>query len=319
MQIVLIYALPLTLGLIMFLLGLGLRQDAFARVFEYPRAYLTGVAAQTFMIPVLAFLAVWVLGMASWSHDTYPTGSLALAVMILALCPGVPMAAVLARFARGDVALSICLTASSALIAILTIPWGLQFLARLYLDASLAAVSVFTPMMRLFMIMTVPLIFGMGFRSLFPGAAINLLNLLGVPIVLLFFGIVYAALIASVDLVIISLTTFGPALILLMSATFAGVWGLARWAQLTFSQTTSLILAVCLQNGTVGMTLGVVLAFELVGEMGRGPLSMAAALYGLFGYLVFVPVAFWRRQRAKQLGFADGQQAADERQSALQI
>ena len=105
--------LPVALAFIMFSLGLGLTFDDFVRVATRPRDFLVGAASQIVLLPVVAFVlaSVWPI-----------SPELALGVMIIAAAPGGVTSNILTAFARGDVALSISLTAVISLLSVITIP-----------------------------------------------------------------------------------------------------------------------------------------------------------------------------------------------------
>ena len=105
--------LPVALAFIMFALGLGLTFADFARVARQPRDFLIGAASQLILLPAIAWLLVSV-----WSLPP----ELALGVMIIAAAPGGVTSNILAALARGDIALSISLTAVISLVCVITIP-----------------------------------------------------------------------------------------------------------------------------------------------------------------------------------------------------
>jgi bile acid:Na+ symporter, BASS family len=105
--------LPLALFAVMLGMGLGLRIEDFTRVLVYPKAVVVGLLAQLVMLPILGFALASIFPL---------TPELAVGVMILAACPGGPTSNLLTYLARGNVALSITLTAMSSLITVFTIP-----------------------------------------------------------------------------------------------------------------------------------------------------------------------------------------------------
>ena len=110
--------LQIDLAFIMFALGLGLTFSDFTRVAKQPRDFVVGLLSQIFLLPAMAFLLVslWQL-----------TPELALGVMIIAAAPGGVTSNLLTAFARGDVALSISLTAIISLLSVITIPLIVMF------------------------------------------------------------------------------------------------------------------------------------------------------------------------------------------------
>ena len=105
--------LPLALAFIMFYLGLTLRVNDFRLVLQRPRALLAGLAGQLLMVPLLGWLVAWTSGL---------DPVMAVGLMVLAACPGGVSSGLLTHLARGDVALSISLTAITSIAAMLTLP-----------------------------------------------------------------------------------------------------------------------------------------------------------------------------------------------------
>ena len=104
---------PLALALIMLGLGLGLSTEDFIKVLKNPKIFLIGVFAQIILLPLVAYILVTIINL--------PV-AIALGLMIIAAAPGGVTSNVMTKFAKGDVALSISLTAISSLISIISVP-----------------------------------------------------------------------------------------------------------------------------------------------------------------------------------------------------
>ena len=104
---------PIALAIIMFGLGLGLTVEDFKRVLKYPRDFFVGFLCQVILLPIIAFILIHII--------TLPP-EIALGVMIIASAPGGVTSNVLTKFADGDVALSVSLTAIVSLLCIFTVP-----------------------------------------------------------------------------------------------------------------------------------------------------------------------------------------------------
>lgn len=150
--------LPMALAFIMFSLGLGLTLDDFARVVKQPRDFLVGAVSQIAILPIVAFLlaTLWPL-----------PPEIALGVMIIAAAPGGVTSNLLTSFARGDVALSISLTAVISLLSVITIPFIVVFSYNYFLDGTLGDdLSIGKTAVSVFVIVTVPVLLGMLLRNL---------------------------------------------------------------------------------------------------------------------------------------------------------
>ena len=113
---------PIALALIMFGLGLGLTTQDFKRVIKYPKDFLVGLICQLIILPIVAYILIIILRI--------PV-ELALGVMIIAAAPGGVTSNVMTKFANGDVALSISLTAVISLISIFSVPFIILYSAKL--------------------------------------------------------------------------------------------------------------------------------------------------------------------------------------------
>lgn len=156
MGIVTDVVLPIVLAFIMFALGLGLTFKDFARVAAHPRDFFVGALSQILLLPVVAFvlISVWPL-----------QPELALGVMIIAAAPGGVTSNILTAFARGDVALSISLTAVVSLLSVITIPIIVVFsYTHLMGSDSGANVSIARTAISIFLIVTIPVLLGLVVR-----------------------------------------------------------------------------------------------------------------------------------------------------------
>jgi len=148
---------PIALALIMLALGLGLSVDDFSRVLRQPKDFLVGLLCQLILLPIIAFILVKIYN---------PPLELALGVMIIAAAPGGVTSNVLTKFSNGDVALSISLTAIISLISIISVP------LIIFQSADLLGVTGFNEnismvgiAMKMFLVVTVPVILGMLIRK----------------------------------------------------------------------------------------------------------------------------------------------------------
>jgi len=158
--------LRLSLAFIMFALGLGLTGADFLRVLKQPKDFFVGAICQVILLPVIAFtlLVIWPF--------PFSTG-LAVGVMIIAVAPGGVTTNLLTSYSRGDVALSISLTAVMSLLSVITIPFILlKSLNLLGAENIIANISVKEMALGIFLIVTVPAILGMLFRKFASNVAI---------------------------------------------------------------------------------------------------------------------------------------------------
>ena len=148
---------PIALALIMLTLGLGLTTSDFTRVIKRPKDFLIGLICQVILLPIIAFVLIKILNVQS---------ALALGIMIIAAAPGGVTSNILTKFANGDVALSVSLTAIISLLSILTVPFiviksadllDINYLSK---EISMSGISI-----KMFLVVTLPVVIGMLIRK----------------------------------------------------------------------------------------------------------------------------------------------------------
>ena len=176
---------PIALALIMLGLGLGLTIQDFTRVAKQPKDFLVGLICQLILLPIIAFILIKLLNTPM---------ELALGVMIIAAAPGGVTSNVLTKFAKGDVALSVSLTAIISLISIVSVPF-IVFKSADLLQVSYASsdISMIGISSKMFLVVTLPVIIGMIIRKLATNfVASNALLVQRISIIL--FAIVFLAI-----------------------------------------------------------------------------------------------------------------------------
>ena len=148
---------PIALALIMLALGLGLTGQDFLRVVTQPKDFLVGLICQLILLPIIAFLLLKIFNLPL---------EIALGVMIIAAAPGGVTSNVLTKFANGDVALSISLTAIISLISIISVPFIVFKSAELLEVAEISKeISMIGISMKMFLVVTLPVLIGMLIRK----------------------------------------------------------------------------------------------------------------------------------------------------------
>ncbi len=148
---------PIALALIMLALGLGLTGQDFLRVAKQPKDFLVGLICQLILLPIIAFLLLKIFSLPL---------EIALGVMIIAAAPGGVTSNVLTKFANGDVALSISLTAIISLISIISVPFIVFKSAELLEVTEVSKeISMIGISMKMFLVVTLPVIIGMLIRK----------------------------------------------------------------------------------------------------------------------------------------------------------
>ena len=236
---------PLALALIMLTLGLGLTGQDFLRVIKQPRDFIVGLICQLILLPIIAFILIKVFNSPL---------ELALGVMIIAAAPGGVTSNVLTKFANGDVALSVSLTAIISLISILSVPLivfksaDLLNISNITNEISMIAIS-----MKMFLVVTLPVLIGMLIRK-FATNFIMMKSQLIERISVLLFVIVFAAIwIEEWENIIGYIQQAGLiTLVLNILMMFVGYY-VAKFLASGVARRKSISLECGLQNGTLAV------------------------------------------------------------------
>lgn len=157
---------------LMFLLGTDLNKDSFTNVARNPRAVIIGMTGQLLILPVIAFVLACLLKL----PPVYFMG-----IMLIACCPGGSSSNVFSMLAKGDVALSVTLTAISSIVTMFTIPAIMEFVSNFVSEQS--GIDINLPFGKLIVqnivLLFVPLILGILFRKFYPDTAAKVNKILG--------------------------------------------------------------------------------------------------------------------------------------------
>ncbi len=148
---------PIALALIMLGLGLGLTAQDFTRVLKNPKDFIIGLICQLILLPIIAYILILIF--------KTPI-ELALGVMIIAAAPGGVTSNVMTKFAKGDVALSVSLTAIISLISIISVPFIVLKSADLFGVSNISQEITLTGVaLKMAGVVAVPVIIGMIIRK----------------------------------------------------------------------------------------------------------------------------------------------------------
>ncbi len=285
MDLLINVGLPISLAIIMLSLGIGLEAADFRRVLARGYPFAIGAISQVVLIPLAAFATVTLFGLPA---------EIAVGVMLLSFCPGGVTSNILAKFAKGDVALSVSLTAVISLLSIVTVPILAAWSIDHFMGEAAPKVSISALATALFLITTLPVAIGVAIRHFARGFAIWVDGPLSTLASILFVLIVAAALAGNWQFFIQNLSSIGAALIALNVALLLIGLGLARIANLTWSEAKTISVETGIQNSAMGITLAALITGTTTGF---SPLAVPAAVYGITMYVVVTPFILWFRSR----------------------
>ncbi|MDC0232920.1 bile acid:sodium symporter family protein [Pelagibacteraceae bacterium] len=277
MNIVTDVVLPIALAFIMFSLGLGLSISDFSRIFLKPKEFFVGFMSQLILLPVVALILVYI-----WPLSP----EIAIGVMILAAAPGGATSNILTSFAKGDVALSISLTAVISILSVITIPLILGIsLSILGINLSSEGISLIDIALKMFLIVTIPVLIGMSLKNIISSFE----NLAKKISTVLFFLVLVGAVLAERENVVAYFAEAGLITLVLNIIMMLLAYYLSKSFISDVSQQKAITLECGLQNGTLAIVVANVF-FD------GGAYLIPAATYSLIMYATSLPYIYYLRR-----------------------
>ena len=236
---------PIILALIMLGLGLGLKNEDFSRILKAPKDFFVGFISQLIILPIVAYLLIIIL-------RTPP--EIAIGVMIIAAAPGGVTSNVMTKFADGDVALSVSLTAVISLISIITVPLiiftsaNLLGITEISQNISMTGIAI-----KMFLVVTVPVVLGMIIRKFaenFVVSKVEIFNKLNIVFFIIFF---IAAFYEERENIISFIMQAGIIALILNVSMMVIAYFLAKVFASGIKQMKCIALECGLQNGTLAL------------------------------------------------------------------
>ena len=246
---------PVCLAIIMFGLGLGLTTNDFTRVIKTPRDFIVGFLSQVILLPIIAFGLILIIPMPI---------EIAMGVMIIAAAPGGVTSNVLTKFANGDVALSVSLTAVVSLLAIFIVPLIVYSSANFIGIEITKEISMLNIAIKMFFIVTVPALFGMIVRTFMTDFIISKTLIIQRLSVILFLIVFISIWVEEWDRIISFIARAGLVTgILNLVMIFVGYY-VAKMFATGVPQRKCISLECGLQNGTLAVFVTTQLFDEMV-------------------------------------------------------
>jgi BASS family bile acid:Na+ symporter len=274
--------LPLALAFIMFTLGLGLSISDFSNVFKKPKNFLIGLISQLIFLPIVGLIIVII-----WPLPI----EIAIGVMLIAAAPGGVTSNILTFFAKGDVALSVSLTAVMSLLSALSVPIVLAISIGLIGDSSLPeSISLTGIALSMFLIVTLPVLVGMGVRSFLNNLTLKIEKTARFISTLLFVLVLLGAILAERENVVSYFAQTGLVvlalniLMMLIAFYWSGFFGTG------ISQKKAIAIECGLQNGTLAIFVGTTV-------FGGGLYIIPAATNSLIMYLTSLIFIYFIKNR----------------------
>ncbi len=276
--------LPVALAIIMFGMGLSLVIGDFKRVFKYPKAAFIGLSNQLIILPLIGFALALVFNLSP---------AMAVGLMIIAACPGGPTSNLITHVSKGDIALSISLTAISSLITVFTIPIILSFSLGYFTNDSGIQIElpIIETILQIMVITIIPVSIGMTIRHFYEKFANKMESPMRIASTIIFIAVLTGIILANRESLVSHIKNVGTVTLLLNIITMTIGYYSARFFSLNTKQSISITIESGIQNGT----LAIVIATTILKQ---ADMSIPPAVYSL---LMFFTSTFlmWKFGRRK--------------------
>ena len=262
---------PLILAFIMFSLGVGLTIENFKRVLFQPKDFFVGAISQIIFFPLAALILTFLLPI--------PV-ELKIGLLLLAIAPGGVTTNIITKFADGDVALSISLTAVVSLLCFITIPLIFSLLYPIITGDNLPFdYSIGSVIIQIFLITTVPVILGMILKYFFPNFFLRSEKFFVNLSFVLFLVFLAAAIYQEIDNIADYFASSGLITLLLNIVVVVVAFVLCKIFSIGDKQKKTILIETGLQNGT--------LAIVVTGLIFNDPIYLVpTATYALIMYAI---------------------------------
>ena len=276
MNIITDIILPIALAFIMFSLGLGLTVNDFSRILLKPKEFFVGFFSQIIILPIVAIILILIMPLPP---------EIAIGLMIIATAPGGATSNILTSFAKGDVALSISLTAVISILSVVSIPLILSFSLSIFGNNYIPEVSLFDIAIKMFLIVTVPVIIGIFCSKIlnsFKNIATNISTIL-------FFLVLLGAILAERENVVSYFAQAGAVTLILNVLMMIIAYFISKFFISNISQQRAITIECGLQNGTLAIVVANIF-FD------GGIYLIPAATYSLIMYVTALPYIYYLRR-----------------------
>ncbi|MDJ0596782.1 MAG: bile acid:sodium symporter family protein [Pleurocapsa sp. MO_226.B13] len=276
--------LPLALFIIMLSMGMGLTINDFKRVTLEPKSVVLGLIAQLIILPVVGFAIAVVFSLSP---------ELAVGLIILTACPGGATSNMMTYLAKGNVALSITLTAVSSLITVFTIPLVVNLAMQSFMGEEVAVqLSLVETTIKIAVITIIPVALGMISNHYTPRFAVKAEKLVKWLSVFFLALIVFGLLLVERANFFSYVYQVGGSTFVLNVSTMALGFGIATIAKLKEDSVKAITVEVGIQNGTLAIAIASAPTF-----LSNPTMAIPAAIYSLLMYLTCAVFGWWMQGR----------------------
>jgi BASS family bile acid:Na+ symporter len=270
--------LPVSLAIIMLGMGMSLIPADFTRIIKYPKAILIGLTNQLILLPIIGFsLAI--------AFDLNPV--MAVGLMILAACPGGATSNLITQLCKGNIALSVTLTAFASIISILTIPFILSYALEYFGSSTDTTIKlpIVDTILQIMVITVIPISIGMLIRKFKTNFSKRMEKPMRIASTVLFILVFLAVLAANFNIIGKGMKEVGLVTLLLNIATMGLGYITAKLFKLNLKNTISITIESGIQNGTLAFVIATSILNNA--EMGIPAGAYAIWMFTTGGFLIW--------------------------------
>ena len=273
--------------ILMFLLGIDITKKAFTDIAHNPKAVLLGMIGQIVILPIIAFLTAWFLKL----PPIYFMG-----LVLVACCPGGSSSNVFTMLVKGNVALSVTLTALSSIITLFTLPVIMEFVTNTV--SNMSGVKIELPVGKLIIqniiLLLVPLFAGSLFKHFCPEAAVKVskvLSKLAFPALMILAAVFFLQYRKEIADNFASLGLSAAMLIVLAMACSSGISRIGKFNDAT---RRTIVIEVGMQNAAQAITIA---SSPFI--FNNGEMALPAICYALLMNVILLTYVYFIRRKQK--------------------
>lgn len=281
-----IFFVNISLAFIMFGIALGLTPKHFIDTLRTPKKLIAGLLSQLLLLPLLTLALV---------HVINPAPSIALGMILVSVCPGGNISNFISSLAKGNVALSVSLTAFTSVTAILWTPFGLSFWSSFYEPSAAIIREIEINFLQVFItilcVIAIPLVIGMQVKKYFPKFTSRIMLGMRIVSIAIFFVIVAIALFSNLDIFF----NYLPVVFVLVLLHNAIALCTGYYVAVLFKLPKADRRALSIETGIQNSGLGLLLIFTFFN--GLGGMALVTAWWGIWHFVSGLGIAFYWGRR----------------------
>ena len=265
----------ITIAFIMFGVALGIKRENFQNIVKDPKPVITGIVSQFLLMPAMTFLIVMVVKL--------PV-SISLGMLLVAACPGGNVSNFMTSLARGNVALSVSLTAISDLASIIMTPLSFTFWGNLYLETLPLEHPIHIPFIEVLktitLLMGVPLILGLWFQQKFPKTTKRIFKTIKIVSFVVFLGFIAGAIAANFDFFAKYFWLLFPIVLIHNFLALTTGFSVASLLRMSLLNKKTITIETGIQNS--GIALVLIFNNKIFPDEGYGGIAFIVAMWGIW-------------------------------------